>query len=191
MVATGASSSPVKKKKRLPKHRRRNKSNNKNKEKGDKVDADENKPASGNRDSVYAVDVKEYLKSWREYRDYLESIDSDSATKTSIPVKWKFKKNLQSWALDNCFNKEKIDSELFKELLPYILTIKGESLFRLWDTAKNICSGNHQEGDDQDKDNDKDDNKESQSEEKNEPKVKKSTIARARAIDQLISKIQN
>jgi hypothetical protein len=44
---------------------------------------------------------------------------------------WKFNKVVQTWALDNCFDKKKIDSKLFKSLLPYIRTVKGAALNRL------------------------------------------------------------
>ena len=44
---------------------------------------------------------------------------------------WKYNKVVQTWALDNCFDKKKIDSKLFKSLLPYIRTVKGAALNRL------------------------------------------------------------
>ena len=44
---------------------------------------------------------------------------------------WKFNKVVQTWALDHCFDKKKIDAKLFKSLLPYILTVKGAALNRL------------------------------------------------------------
>jgi hypothetical protein len=44
---------------------------------------------------------------------------------------WKFNKILQTWALDNCFDKKKIDVTLFKVLMPYLLSIKVKNGYRI------------------------------------------------------------
>ena len=64
-----------------------------------------------------------------ELRDYL---DKWSARQHGGDNEgWKFNKVVQTWALDHCFDKKKIDSKLFKSLLPYVLTVKGAALNRL------------------------------------------------------------
>ncbi len=47
---------------------------------------------------------------------------------------------LQAWGLENCFDKDKIDAKLFKELIPYILTVKGAALDRLSKDALEIIN---------------------------------------------------
>jgi hypothetical protein len=58
----------------------------------------------------------------------------------SIIGQWKFNKILQTWALDNCFDKKKIDVSLFKALMPYLLSIKGKAVERLLLEAEEIIT---------------------------------------------------
>lgn len=46
-------------------------------------------------------------------------------------LNWKFNKNLQTWAILNCLDKEKIPSDTFKLLLPYLMSLQGNSRDRL------------------------------------------------------------
>ena len=71
-------------------------------------------------------DLEEYLEQW---------VDRETEGST-----WKFNKILQAWALDNCFNKKKVSSDLFKQLLPYLLSVQGGALDRLAERAAIILS---------------------------------------------------
>ena len=123
----GDSTQSSKKKKRMPKHKRKKQGN---KEKDPLLSKVENK-----RSRNFADDLREYLSQWKESRD------TTSENTTVDRSAWKFNKVLQQWALDNCFQKKKIDAVLFKSLLPYILTIKGGSLIRLGEDAQDILDG--------------------------------------------------
>ena len=71
-------------------------------------------------------DLEEYLEQW-----------TDRETEGSA---WKFNKILQAWALDHCFNKKKVSNDLFKQLLPYLLSVQGGALDRLANRAAIILS---------------------------------------------------
>jgi hypothetical protein len=72
----------------------------------------------------FTTQLTEYLDAW-ENRD-------------SAP--WKFSKVIQSWALENCFHKDKIDTDLFKRLIPYILTVQGGARDRLLTAADDMIT---------------------------------------------------
>lgn len=74
----------------------------------------------------FAGDLDDYLELWEE--------------RESEGSSWKFNKILQAWALDNCFNKKKVDSALFKRLIPYLLTVQGGAMDRLTSRAAAILS---------------------------------------------------
>lgn len=75
---------------------------------------------------------KRTSKSIRQPRDFVSDLKSYlQAWKLRDSHDWKFNKVLQTWALQNCFEKHKIDSKLFKELLPYIMSIQGAAMERL------------------------------------------------------------
>ena len=57
----------------------------------------------------FSGDLEEYLNGWEQ-----RSVNS-----------WKFNKVLQAWALNNAFEKDKIESKLFKLLCPYIESVQG------------------------------------------------------------------
>jgi hypothetical protein len=73
----------------------------------------------------YCKELEEYLESW-ENRE----------TKAG----WKFNKVIQSWGLENCLHKDKIDTDLFKRLIPYILTVQGGAKDRLLSAASDIIT---------------------------------------------------
>lgn len=62
----------------------------------------------------------------QELTDYLSAWES-----RHVSTQWKFSKIIQTWALENCFDKRKIDSKLFKHLLPYLITVQGVAVERL------------------------------------------------------------
>lgn len=74
----------------------------------------------------FAGDLDDYLEQWEE--------------KDSEGNAWKFNKILQAWALDNCYNKKKVDAALFKRLIPYLLTVQGGAMDRLSSRAAAILS---------------------------------------------------
>ncbi len=74
----------------------------------------------------FSGDLEDYLEQW---------VDRETEGST-----WKFNKILQAWALDNCFNKKKVSSDLFKQLLPYLLSVQGGALDRLAERAAIILS---------------------------------------------------
>lgn len=170
------------KKKRLPKHKRKSAEKKAVKE-SDPLDCLGDTKKTYNRD--FTQDLKTYLCAWKKSRD------SEGTT----PGEWKFNKILQTWALDNCFDKKKIDGPLFKELLPYIITIKGGALDRMATTTKDILDGTYkatpapapakapakaeEDGESPSVDTPKEDEK----------VAGKSMITRAKVIDQLITVI--
>ena len=85
---------------------------------------DQNKGDSPFRNK-YAVKLMGYISSWN-YRE--------------VAGGWKFNKVLQTWALDNIFDVEKIDAALYGALLPYVITIKGASVDRLLAKAEEIIT---------------------------------------------------
>jgi hypothetical protein len=69
-------------------------------------------------------DLLEYLSNWER--------------KETIP--WKFNKVLQAWALANVFDKEKIGSNAFKQLCPYLKTVQGGARTRLVEEVNKVIS---------------------------------------------------
>lgn len=112
------------------------KATKKNKIKSKKGNSEDKQNSENNNEKIdapkpskvrdYSNDLKEYLSMWRVREE---------------TGQWKFNKVLQAWALDNCFEKDKIDAALFKELIPYILTVKGAALDRLSELALEIING--------------------------------------------------
>jgi hypothetical protein len=74
----------------------------------------------------FSGDLETYLEEW-------EQREADGAA-------WKFNKILQAWALDNCFYKKKVSSGLFKQLIPYLLTVQGGAMDRLVSRAAGLVS---------------------------------------------------
>jgi len=89
--------------------------------KDNKKDSAESKKA---RD--FSGDLSNYLVLWKQSK------------LTSNPSLWKFNKVLQEWALLHCLDEEKIPSNVFKVLLPYISTVKGSSNARLVERLQGI-----------------------------------------------------
>lgn len=56
----------------------------------------------------FAGDLRTYVSAWRH----------DKAS-------WKFNKRLQVYLLKSCFDSEKIDKQLFHDVLPYISSVTG------------------------------------------------------------------
>lgn len=73
----------------------------------------------------FSSDLMGYISSW----NYRETSGA-----------WKFNKILQTWALDNCYDREKIDASVFKALVPYLLSIKGSAVDRLLAKAEEIIT---------------------------------------------------
>lgn len=73
----------------------------------------------------FSTDLMGYISSWN-YRE--------------TSGQWKFNKILQTWALDHCFDKERIDGALFKSLMPYLMSIKGNAADRLLVRAEEIIT---------------------------------------------------
>lgn len=95
----------------------------------------------------FSTDLLSYLSSWN-YRE--------------TSGQWKFNKILQTWALDNCFEKQKVDAVLFKALIPYLLSIKGSAVDRLLARAEEIITKSCEDDDDeQEDDGDEDEGEES------------------------------
>lgn len=82
-------------------------------------------PKESTRD--FSGDLETYLSSW-----YSRGEQGN----------WKFNKLIQNWALDNCFDVRKIDQDLFKQLLPYILTVQGGAIERTKSQIEEILNGN-------------------------------------------------
>jgi WKF domain len=93
----------------------------------------------------FSTDLLGYISSWN-YRE--------------TSGQWKFNKILQTWALDNCFDKQRIDAALFKALIPYLLSIKGSAVDRLLARAEEIITKSC-EDEDNEEDDDEDDGEES------------------------------
>lgn len=96
----------------------------KNKPKKAKVKTQKVKLPEKNRD--FPTDLEEYLRLW--------SLRDENGSN------WKFNKILQAWALENCFNKEKVNTKLLKILLPYISTVRGGAVDRLNQRVAQILS---------------------------------------------------
>ena len=88
----------------------------------------------------FSTDLMGYISSWN-YRE--------------TSGQWKFNKILQTWALDNCYDKKRIDATLFKSLIPYLLSIKGNAVDRLIVRAEEIITQSC-ENDEEDEDDDDD-----------------------------------
>lgn len=84
----------------------------------------------------FATDLTEYLSRWRQHQL------SGTASTSSEPI-WKFNKVLQEWALQHCLDKQYVSSDLFKNLIPYILTVQGKAKNRFMTKLEEI---NNQEG---------------------------------------------
>ena len=69
----------------------------------------------------FSSDLQEYLEEWTEREE------------TRV---WKFNKNLQTYALDNCLDVNRIDSHLFNKLVPYVGSVVGTSRNRLLDFCR-------------------------------------------------------
>jgi hypothetical protein len=80
--------------------------------------------ATNSKSRDFQSDLIEYLSNWER--------------KESIP--WKFNKVLQAWALANLFEKEKINSSTFKQLCPYLKTVKGGARTRLLEEANEFIT---------------------------------------------------
>ena len=89
----------------------------------------------------FSTDLMGYISSWN-YRE--------------TSGLWKFNKILQTWALDNCYDKKRIDATLFKSLMPYLLSIKGNAVDRLLVRAEEIITQSC-ENDEENEDDDDDD----------------------------------
>ena len=88
----------------------------------------------------FSTDLMGYISSWN-YRE--------------TSGQWKFNKILQTWALDNCYDKNRIDATLFKSLMPYLLSIKGNAVDRLIVRAEEIITQSC-ENDEEDEEDDDD-----------------------------------
>ena len=84
--------------------------------------------AAAKRD--FAGDLHNYVKTWRKDRET-----------------WKFSKVLQNWLLDNCFNGEKIEKQLFHDCLPYIGSVMGGARTRLVESCDKYLSDGLEEED--------------------------------------------
>ena len=98
-----------------------------------------NKAGSTNRNK-YASKLMAYISSWN-YRE--------------VAGGWKFNKVLQTWAIDNIFDIEKVDIVLFDALVPYVITMKGASVDRLFANAEEIITENVKDKETSDEVNDK------------------------------------
>ena len=78
----------------------------------------------------FAGDLHNYVKTWRKDRET-----------------WKFSKVLQNWLLDNCFNGEKIEKQLFHDCLPYIGSVMGGARTRLVESCDKYLSDGLEEED--------------------------------------------
>eukprot|EP01038_Epipyxis_sp_PR26KG_P014991 gene14991-20166_t len=88
-------------------------------------------------------DLRNYLSEWNK------KIASDK--NNAVESSWKFNKVLQAWSLEHIFDKDKISSDLFKMLIPYVATIRGGALDRLILHMNNLIDGKQvSESDDND-----------------------------------------
>ena len=124
----------------------------------------------------------------RSYSDELSDYLAAWESRGEPGHQWKFSKVIQSWALDNCFQHEKIDTDLFKSLIPYIVTVQGIARDRLFAAANEIIdkceSGEELAHDDEDGDiaiMDDDDETTSR------PKISKKMLKRARKVNSVLS----
>ena len=85
----------------------------------------QNKGGGSSSRSKYAFKLMGYISAWN-YRE--------------VAGGWKFNKVLQTWAIENIFDAEKIDIALYEALVPYIITIKGASVDRLLAKAEEIIT---------------------------------------------------
>lgn len=83
----------------------------------------------------FVSDLSDYLQAWDENRRIVASNSSSSDQENK---KWKFNKVLQEWALQHCLDKQRISSDLFKHLTPYLLTIQGKAKDRLIERLEEI-----------------------------------------------------
>ena len=128
-----------------------------------KEDAKDIKETSPVEEEIKAVQPKEpVVQQRRDFStDLMGYISSWNYRETS--GQWKFNKILQTWALDHCFDKKKIDPTLFKALMPYLLSIKGNAVDRLLVRAEEIitqCCENDENDDDEKDDDENDDTEE-------------------------------
>jgi hypothetical protein len=130
---------------------------------------------------------------------YLEEWSDREQTGT-----WKFNKILQAWTLDNCFSKKKMPSALFKQAIPYLLTVQGGAMDRLVSRAAAIMStdksdivddevestvpATEQDGDNDDADDDADEeDEEGKSTTKKKQVVTKSMVSRAKKLQKALN----
>lgn len=76
----------------------------------------------------FSSDLMEYLERWEAYH---LSVKKGEDVTSAAQQGWKFNKVLQEWALQHCLDKTAVSSELFKRLLPYLLTVQGKAKERL------------------------------------------------------------
>ena len=72
----------------------------------------------------WACDLRAYVLLWRNDRS-----------------KWKFQKNLQSWALKQIFDSELIDKQLFHDILPYMASVNGRARVTLLEDCDRHLEG--------------------------------------------------
>lgn len=174
------------KKQRLPKHKRRSEENKMGKKSADPLKVAGDAKSKYNRN--FSQDLQAYLNSWKVTRD-----NERNEVKQEDILPWKFNKILQAWALDNCFDKKKIDTLMFKELLPYIITIKGGAIDRLATRAQDILDGTYSATKTEDKnDRETEDAEMGQpATENGEKAIAKSMLTRAKVIDQLLTELSS
>lgn len=100
----------------------------------DKDDEDDNKP-----EAEAKVEKEMVIEKRRDFTSDLMSYISLWSDRENSGH-WKFNKILQTWALDNCFDKQKISVIVFKALMPYLLSIKGSAVDRLLLRAEEIIT---------------------------------------------------
>jgi hypothetical protein len=142
----------------------------------------------------FSGDLETYLEEW-------EQREADGA------AAWKFNKILQAWALDNCFYKKKVSSGLFKQLIPYLLTVQGGAMDRLVSRAAGLVSTDKAdiidddeslmpsgadaakaaEGDDNDADEAGDEEEDEEGAAKKKEVVYKSMVSRARKLQKALN----
>ena len=79
----------------------------------------------------FSIDLSNYLRCWE------------------MGVGWKFNKVLQSWAIDSCLREEKIDSELFNLLIPYVESVQGSQRERLFEKCQSTVAAFNNMGEDE------------------------------------------
>jgi hypothetical protein len=83
-------------------------------------------PAKKTRD--FSADLQSYLTQWKN--------DKES---------WKFNKVLQTWALIECLDGERISKNLFHDLIPYLCSIQGGARDRLLERCETIVSAHDEQ----------------------------------------------